>query len=222
MFVAYQVVGDGPIDLLVIMEGFIPIDTMDAEPRSGALDAPARVVRSGAALRPARDRALRPVAPNDPPTLEQWVTDALAVMDAAGSGQAVVLAGVEASPVGLLLAASHPERVSALVLVNGFARALVADDYPAGAPLSLLDDLLDATEPTRDADLSVADIAKYAPSAADDPEFRRWWQEAGRRGASPATARALLRARARERRPRGSAQLAHPHAAREPGGRPHV
>jgi class 3 adenylate cyclase len=193
VFVAYEIVGSGPLDLLVIMEGFVPIDTMDGEPRLARsmrrLASFARVLRFDRRGIGLSD----PVAPKDPPTLEQWVTDALAVLDAARSRRAVVLAGAEASPVGLLLAASHPDRVSALVIMNGFARVLVADDYPIGAPPEIVQALLGATEPTRNTDLSVDDVAPYVPSAADDPEFRRWWQEAGRRGASPATARALLR-----------------------------
>jgi class 3 adenylate cyclase len=193
VFVAYQVIGDGPRDLIVIMEGFIPIDTMDSEPRVARsmrrLSSFARVLRFDRRGIGLSD----PVSPTEPPTLEQWVEDALAVMDAAGSQQAVVLAGVESAPTGILLAATHPDRVSALVLVNGFARGLVDDDYPSGAPPELLDDLLAQTEPTGGGEATYESVAQFAPSVAHDPEFRRWWQDTGRRGASPATARALLR-----------------------------
>jgi class 3 adenylate cyclase len=193
VFVAYQVVGDGPIDLLVIMEGFIPIDTMDAEPRLARsmrrLSSFARVLRFDRRGIGLSD----PVAPNDPPTLEQWVNDALAVMDAAGATEAVVLASAETSPTGLLLAATHPERVRALVLVNGFARTIADETYPSGLPRETLEAMLESgTDPTT-GELTDEDVRPFAPSAAGDAEFRRWWQDAGRRGASPATARALLR-----------------------------
>ena len=192
-YVAYQILGDGPRDLLVIMEGFIPVDTMDDEPRLarsmarlGALARLVRFDRRGIGLSD-------PVAPSDPPTLEQWVGDAVAVLDAAGSSEAVVLASAEASPVALLLAATHPQRVGALVLVNAFARARVDVDYPQGIPPEILDQLmLDSTDPSP-TEPTVDWIAHFAPSAAGDEQFRQWWEQTGRRGASPATARALLK-----------------------------
>jgi class 3 adenylate cyclase len=175
------------------MEGFIPIDTMDHEPRL------ARAMRRLASFA----RVLRfdrrgiglsdPVSPNDPPTLEQWVADALAVMDAAGSTEAAVLASAEMSPTGLLLAAAHPERVRALVLVNGFARTIVDESYPAGIPRETLEEMLESGTDPPTGELTYEDVLPWAPSAAGDPGFRNWWQDAGRRGASPATARALLR-----------------------------
>ena len=191
VFVAYQALGDGERDLLVVMDGFIPIDTMDDEPRLARamrrLGSFARVLRFDRRGIGLSD----PVSPQAPPTLEQWVEDAVAVLDAVGSKQAIVLAASEASPVGLLLAATHSDRVGALVLVNGFARALVDDDYPQGLAPEVVAELLDTTNPSTDE--TVDHVAQFAPSAADDPQFRQWWNETGRRGASPATARALLR-----------------------------
>src|SRR6478736_542969 len=84
-YVAYQVLGDGPRDLVVGMEGFITVDTMDDEPRLARcmtrLCSFARLVRFDRRGIGLSD----PVAPTDPPTLEQWVGDGLAVLDAAGS-----------------------------------------------------------------------------------------------------------------------------------------
>jgi class 3 adenylate cyclase len=198
VFIAYQTVGSGDRDLLIIMDGFIPIDTMDDEPR---LARSMRRLASFARLIRFDRRGIGlsdPVSPHAPPTLEQWVEDALAVLDAAGSKSAVVLASSEASPVGLLCAATHSDRVDALVLVNGFARVLVGDDYPIGLAPELLEALIDTTNPSNppggDSETDEVDqIAQFAPSAAGDPYFRQWWNETGRRGASPATARALLR-----------------------------
>lgn len=194
-YIAYQVVGDGPRDLLVIMDGFVPVDTMDDEPRvarsMARLNSFARLVRfdrRGVGLSD-------PVSPQDPPTLEQWVEDAIAVLDAAGSDRAIVLAACEVSAVAMLVAATHPDRVESLVLVNPYARAMVADDYPDGIPEAVLDELLhDMTDPrpaSTDGDAVDDFLAVAVPSAAGDPHFRAWWEDAGRRGASPATARAL-------------------------------
>jgi class 3 adenylate cyclase len=190
--VAYQVMGDGERDLLVIMDGFIPIDTMDAEPRLARsmrrLGSFARLIRFDRRGIGLSD----PVSPSAPPTLEQWVEDALAVLDAAGSTEAVVLAPAEASLVGLLFAATHPGRVSALVIVNGWARGLVDTDYPRGISKERAEQFLDATNPSPEASTAEG-VAMFAPSAANDRNFREWWDETGRRGASPATARALTR-----------------------------
>ena len=79
------------------------------------------------------------VAPSSPPTLEQWMHDALAVMDAAGSLRAAVFAPRTRRWWAILLAATHPDRVSSLVIVNGTARIPAADDYPEGIAQELLD-----------------------------------------------------------------------------------
>jgi class 3 adenylate cyclase len=131
-----------------------------------------------------------PISPASPPTLEQWCDDAIAVLDAAGSTDAVVLAASEASPVALLFAATYAERVRALVLVNAFASVIADDDFPDGLLASDVQAVLDHTDPSNEA--TIDGVSQWVPSAANDPEFRRWWQETGRRGASPATARALL------------------------------
>jgi class 3 adenylate cyclase len=191
--IAFQAIGSGARDVLVVMDGFIPIDTMDGEPRLARCMT--RLAGLGRLLRfDRRGIGLSdPVSPAEPPTIEQWAHDALAVLDAAGSERAIVVAAVEASPVALMLAASHPDRVSALVLVNGLPRAIEADDYPVGLPREAVETILHGmTDPTP-SDSSTDWIAEFAPSAAADPDFRQWWVQTGRRGASPATARALLR-----------------------------
>src|SRR5262249_22460803 len=86
--IAYQVIGDAERDVLVIMEGFIPIDTIDDEPRTARsmrrLGSFARVIRFDRRGIGLSD----PVSPREPPTLEQWVEDAVTVLDAAGSREA--------------------------------------------------------------------------------------------------------------------------------------
>jgi class 3 adenylate cyclase/pimeloyl-ACP methyl ester carboxylesterase len=191
--IAYEAIGTGPRDVLVVMDGFIPIDTMGDEPRLARsmmrLNSFGRLIRFDRRGIGLSD----PVSPGNPPTLEQWVEDAIAVLDAVGSERAVVLASAEASPVGLLIAATHPDRVESLVVVNAYARALWDVDYPVGLPATVVDEALEtsialaAPEPEHDW------VFVAAPSAAHDPQFRQWWEQTGRRGASPATARALLR-----------------------------
>jgi class 3 adenylate cyclase len=190
--IAYQVIGDGPRDLIVVMDGFIPVDTMEGEPRLAR--AMARLASFSRLIRfDRRGIGLSdPVAASSPPTLEQWVGDTIAVLDAAGSQRVSVLASAEASLVGILIAAMHPERVEALVVVNGMARTAAADDYPMGLSPEQMDQWFAITETAKPAG-NTDYIVDVAPSAAHDEEFRRWWIETGRRGASPATADALLR-----------------------------
>src|SRR5436190_22807255 len=165
--IAYDMLGSGPIDIVIVMEGFIPIDMMDDEPhiarRQRRLASFARVIRfdrRGVGLSD-------PVSPSDPPTLEQWGDDALAVLDAVGSETAVVLSANEASPIAFLLAATHPERVRALVLLNSFARVLVAPDYPLGVMPEELDAMLDAiVDSSPDVD-TTASLGTVAPSVAE-------------------------------------------------------
>jgi class 3 adenylate cyclase len=132
------------------------------------------------------------VSPDEPPTLEVWVEDAIAVLDAVGSRRAVVLAACEMSSVGLLLAATHPDRVESLVVVNSCARALVDVDYPAGLAVDVLAQMMSVMTDVQPAEGADDFVFVVAPSAAHDPDFRKWWWETGRRGASPATARALI------------------------------
>lgn len=192
-YIAFQVLGNGQRDVLVVMDGFIPIDTMEGEPRIER--SMSRLASFGRLIRfDRRGIGLSdPVSPSSPPTIEQWTADALAVLDAAGSTSAAVMAAVEASPIAIVLAASHPERIDSLVLVNGFPKVIQSDDFPEGLPRdaieTLLDDLTDPSPSSSDTDW----VAEFAPTAASDPQFREWWVETGRRGASPATARALLR-----------------------------
>jgi class 3 adenylate cyclase len=210
MYIAYQVLGEGPLDLLAFSTSLIPIDMMNDEPSLARfhrrLASFARVIRFDTRGVGLSD----PVSPSSPPTLEQWVDDALAVLNAVGSKSAAVF-GPE-SPAALLLAASHPERVSSLVLVNGFARATRAPDYPIGSPPEVRDSFIDSAlgpleaEPADDGVAGVNArlkpdamrqhldiIGVAAPTMSGNKEFQRWWDQAGRRGASPATARALIR-----------------------------
>jgi class 3 adenylate cyclase len=132
-----------------------------------------------------------PTDPTGPTTLDQWVQDAVSVLDAAGSKRAAVLAPRDSSLQGILLAASFPERVTSLVVINGTARMARDDDYPFGIPQRILDRFLELNmEP--DAVARGFDMLDFAaPSMAHDEAFRSWWVKAGYRGASPATSRAL-------------------------------
>src|SRR6202171_2129994 len=193
MDIAYQVFGDGPIDLLMLPGPSIPIDSIDAEPSMyrfhRRLASFCRVIQfdqRGMGLS-SRVPSLDVIGP------KFWAEDAIAVMDAAGSGQATIFAPTYFAMSGLVLAADYPERVRSLVIVNGAARVLWAPDYPAGAQVSFADPFMtiaiepDAVEQGFDA----LDIV--APTVADDEAFRTWWDHADNRAASPSMARAVTK-----------------------------
>jgi class 3 adenylate cyclase len=122
------------------------------------------------------------------PSIEGWAHDALAVMDAAGSDRAVVMASTGGSMAALWLAAHHPDRVAGLILMNGTARVGAADDYGFGVPAEMTTDEELRLDVPLVGDGVPQDIAIFAPSLAHRVGFKEWWGRAARRGASPATA----------------------------------
>ena len=189
--IAYQVLGDGPIDLLVLPGPFVPIGSIDDEPSMyrfhRRLASFCRVIRfdhRGIGLS-SRMPSMNELGP------KLWAEDAIAVMDAVGSEQATIFAPSFQAMNGLVLAADYPERVRGLVVVNGAARTLWAPDYPIGAQARHADPFMTvALEP--DAVEQGFDVLRIvAPSVAHDDAFRAWWDLAGNRAGSPRMARAV-------------------------------
>ena len=173
-YLAYQAFGSGPRDVLFITGGASNIDTMWDEPSAVRfLDHLARLGR-------VIQHDMRGSGVSDPIPgevkwlpLDSYVEDAVAVLDAAGARRCVVYGDTEGGLTALLLAATHPERVAALVLVNTEARLLRAEDYPIGIPRQVaekLSSLYLAQHGTSGAMLELT-----APSVAHDPRFRAWW-----------------------------------------------
>src|SRR5256714_3036176 len=140
--IAYQVAGDGPLDL-VFVPGFVShLDLQWADPRIARflekLASFSRLI-----LFDKRGTGLSdPVA--GPATLEDRMQDLRAVMDAAGSERAALFGLSEGGPMSILFAATYPERVSALVLYGSFARMNQAADYPWGYPADVLERTVEA------------------------------------------------------------------------------
>ena len=200
LHIAYQVEGTGPLPLVELANGTnFSVDATAEQPRWQAyvdrLGSFARLIRFDLRGIGLSD----PLASSDPPTVEQWAGDALAVLDDQGIERAAVLGVHFGGLAALFLAATHPERVHALVVVNGYARLTRSDDYPFGVPASVLErfreSLLDPRSATGD------DLPLMAPSMVSDASFAAWWRRAGHRGASPATARAVWRASETDVRP---------------------
>jgi class 3 adenylate cyclase len=191
MDIAYQVLGDGPTDLLVLPGPFIPIGSIDEEPSMyrfhRRLASFCRVIRfdhRGIGLSSSVP-SMNMLGP------KYWAEDAIAVMDAVGCEQATILAPTYHGMNGMVLAAEYPGRVRGLVIVNGAARVRWAPDYPAGARL-------DGREPFRTVGLEPDALEQgfdvlgiVAPSVARDAVFRAWWDLAGNRAGPPSMARVV-------------------------------
>ncbi|HLI72633.1 MAG TPA: adenylate/guanylate cyclase domain-containing protein [Acidimicrobiales bacterium] len=191
---AYCTLGSGSVDLLLMSGELISIDTMPDEPRYAAcldrLASFSRVIcfdQRGVGLSD-------PVPLGAPPTVEQWALDARAVLDAAASESTIVLAATDAGMAALLLAATHPERITRLVLFNAYARSLWAPDFPWGHEPGAYESTADAVTDTSPAGGDVDLLSVLAPSVHLERPFRDWWDRAGHRGASPTVARAIWNA----------------------------
>jgi class 3 adenylate cyclase/pimeloyl-ACP methyl ester carboxylesterase len=187
--IAYQVLGDGPIDILFWPGFLIPIDCMDEEPSMARfqrrLASFSRLIR----FDPPRTSLGGSGSLSDPPTWAHQAQAAVAVLDAVGSVEAVMLAPYLFSSAGIVAAATYADRIRSLVVVNGYARFRWATDYPVGFPQdridSIMQSLLDSDAVEQGHDI----LAMVAPSVASDSAFRAWWDRAGNLAATPAMIR---------------------------------
>jgi class 3 adenylate cyclase len=184
--IAYQVVGDGPLDV-VLVPGFVSHLEVDWELPSyerffRRLAAFSRLIlfdKRGTGL---SDR------PAGLPDLETRMDDVRAVMDAAGSEQAALFGYSEGGPMCCLFAATYPERTSALVLYGTYAKRQDPDeDYPWAATREERQAYGDEVE--REWGFR-SDLARYVTNA--DERMMRWFQRRARASASPGAAKALI------------------------------
>jgi pimeloyl-ACP methyl ester carboxylesterase len=184
--IAYRVLGDGPLDL-VMVPGFVGhLEILFEEPRYvrfvERLASFARVAVYDKREQGLSDRLGRP------PTLEESVADLLAVMDAIGMERAALFGVSEGGPMACLFAATHPERTRALALYGTFARMVEAPDHPVGITERTLDGLLARVDDWG----GPVGLDLWAPSVADQPQAQRFWARLLRAGSSPRGARDLI------------------------------
>jgi pimeloyl-ACP methyl ester carboxylesterase len=185
--IAYQVHGGGPLDL-VFVPGFVShVELYWEDP------APARFLRrlSSFARIVIYDKRGQGLSDRvgGPPTLEQSMDDLEAVIAAAGCERPAIFGVSEGGPMSLLFAATHPDRVSSLVLYGAFARMLKAPDFPQGIPPDGLERWAEIVR--RDWGSAVG-VDLWSPTAVGDRDFERWWSRLLRYGTSPAGAVALM------------------------------
>ncbi len=188
--IAYQVIGDGPFDLVFVMGWISHLEYFWSEPSF------ARFLRrlatfSRVILFDKRGTGLSDRVPLDQlPTLEQRMDDVRAVMEAVGCERAVLCGVSEGGPMCSLFSATYPEKTLALVMIGCYARRLKGDGYPWG-PTEADRELF--FEEIRNHWGGPVGLEERAPSVANDPAFRDWWAAYLRRGASPGAALALTR-----------------------------
>ena len=184
--IAYQVVGDGPLDLVYIPNWGHPIELMWHQPRFERflrrLAGFSRLICFDKRGSGASDRGRDPSAS----TLEGWMDDITTILDAAGSERAAMLGFDTGGPLATLFAASNPDRTTALVLYGTFASG----------------EQVWGTEPDRieawHRDMLVwwgtgSRLENVGPSVAHDRGLRSWWGQFERAGNSPEPAAAMFR-----------------------------
>jgi pimeloyl-ACP methyl ester carboxylesterase len=185
--IAYQVIGQGPFDL-VLAPGFIShLDWNWQEPSLRRfLERLAEFSRL--ILFDKRGTGLSDPVPG-PATLEERTEDLAAVMDAAGSDRAAVLGVSEGGAMAMLFAAQHPERTRALVLYGAFPRITRTPDFPEGVDEAAMRRVLDRLV---DRWAEGAGLGAWAPSRRGDTALRSWWGALQRMGASPGMAKGIF------------------------------
>ncbi len=187
--IAYQVVGDGPTDIVYVPGWVSNVELMWEDP--GLAGFLRRLSTFGRLITfDKRGTGLSdPVSINDLPDPETRMDDLTAVMDAVGSENATIFGHSEGGVLSILFAATHPDRTTGLILTGAYAKRIRTDDYPwaptaeerAQATIEVeqfwgRDDMLD----------------EAAPSRANDPAFRAWAGRYLRMSASPSAAAALF------------------------------
>lgn len=186
--IAYQVVGDGPRDLVYVPGWVSNVEVFWEEPavvrffeRVATFCRLILFDKRGTGL---SDRVA------DVPNLETRMDDVRAVMDAVGSEQAALLGNSEGGPLCALFAATYPERTSALIMMGSYARRISAPDYPWGPSLEQWHEFIDGVVRHWGGPVG---IEQRVPSQAHDPRFTAWWSRFVRQSASPGAAQTIWR-----------------------------
>ena len=189
LHLAYQVVGEGPPDLLLVDQWFTHLDAQWDVPPVAKLRE--RLAAFGRLIM--FDK--RGIGLSDPiltaslPTLEELTADIPAVLDTVGAERPAVIANVGGGLIAMTFAATHPDRLSSLILVDCYARLIEAPDFPIGGPPAMVAQALEQAE--RDTGRG-AMLDRYAPSVAADNRLRRDWVRYERSATTPGSLKAYV------------------------------
>jgi pimeloyl-ACP methyl ester carboxylesterase len=185
--IAYQVLGDGPIDLVWEPPWISNIELSWEEPSFNRflrrLASFSRLILFDRRNTGSSDRA------SNPPSFEEQVDDLRSVMDEVGSERAALVGASEGGSQCVMFAATYPERVTALVLYGTNACYRWTEETPWGRTDEQLTRLLNALKANWGTPVG---LRGFAPSRAEDEEFKDWWARLLRLGASPEAAIANL------------------------------
>ena len=186
--IAYQVVGDGRLDLVYAPPWIGNMELIWEEPSCARflkrLASFSRLILFDKRGTGSSDRAV------EIPILEQQIDDLISVMDSVGSERAALLGASEGGSLCTLFAATHPERTSALILCGAVATTRWSPETPWALTRETFETWIQTVGREWGGPLA---IELFAPSVAHDQRFRDWWARLLRLAASPATAIALLR-----------------------------
>ena len=189
--IAYQVVGDGPIDLVYIPGWVSHVEAAWSVPRYAwfleQLASFSRLIVMDKRGTGASDRAVTSLA------LDDQMHDLVAVLDAVGSERAAIFGAQEGGAIGILHAATFPERTQALITFGTAPRYMQDEDYPWGVTPETLSFMIGLVEQawedlTSNEQLAIA----FNPSFADDRDTLQGMLRLARFAGSPATSRALM------------------------------
>jgi class 3 adenylate cyclase len=188
--IAYQVMGQGPPDLVATPGSFTHVDIMWEDPAAAVfyrrLASFSRLIRFDRLGTGASD----PVQLERLPPWESYAEELAVVLDEVGSDSAAILVGVDAGPMAMYYAATKPRRTSALMLFTTSAKYLAASDYPIGIPQEVAEALLGQVDQLWGTE-AMAQL--MIPSRAGDQRFCRWFAKLTRGAAGPRAAQAFLR-----------------------------
>jgi class 3 adenylate cyclase/pimeloyl-ACP methyl ester carboxylesterase len=189
--IAYQTIGDGKLDLLFTNGWISQVEQLWESPALRRMFERMSVF-SRLILLDRRGTGLSDGA-GEPYSLEQEARDVLAVLDAVGSERTAIFTYGLGGPVGVLLAAEHPERVGALIMYASVTRTTWAPDYEWAMTV---EDRAAWTEQTVASwgEVTGPTMPVLAPSAGSDPSLAAWFARLQRLAASPTQARVLLNA----------------------------
>src|SRR5216110_2913058 len=188
VYIAYQVLGEGSLDLIFV-PGFVSnVEAMWQSPNRSRflrrLASFCRVIifdKRGTGM---SDRGSQIF------TLEQRMHDVQTILNEVGSNRAALFGISEGGPMSLLYAATYPERTSALVLYGTYAKRLRTDDYPWAPTRDEWERIIEQTEREWGGPFG---WDSRAPSAAGDERLKKWWATYLRLGASPGATSAIWR-----------------------------
>lgn len=186
--IAYQVVGEGPIDLVLVLGWVSHLAYVWELPDMAAF---LRRLASFTRLIIFDKRGCGMSDRTHPlPTLEQRMDDVRAVMDAAGSEKAALMGISEGGVMSALFAATYPQRTAGLIIDGSYPSALRRPGYPWGMTEEKLEEALVLR---RERWGQGEGMDRYAPTQLDNPEVARWWGTFTQMSASPGDAVELLR-----------------------------